>query len=291
MATAQGVPRSLFLLPANVALDMSAQSHSAARPPGSVALSRVLERFLAQTPASTHLLRDYFRRHETKLLRLSQTLADLIAQSNLNPEEIIISEDGMQEEDAAWFVRNRDLLTYLAQALTHELKRQLKAQPPCLPCITDRTQAQRAGLVLRPISLREARAFIAENHRHHRPPQGAKLALGVACGDRLVGVATVGRPVARHLDNGQTAEVTRVATDGTCNAPSMLLGAAWRAAKALGYRRLVTYTLPSESGASLRAAGWRLDGRAKGGSWSSRERPRDDDHPLGEKLRWTIGEP
>ena len=237
-----------------------------------------------------HALRDYFREHEAKLLRMSHVLADLVAQSDQTLEEVTLPTDTLSEKDAVWFARNRDFLTYLAQALAHEIKRQINTQKPCLPCVSNGLQAENPRLSLRPISLRDASAFIAEHHRHHRPPQGAKFALGVACSGKLVGVATVGRPVARHLDNGHTAEVTRVATDGTCNVPSMLLGAAWRAAKALGYRRLITYTLPSESGASLRAAGWRLDGTAKGGSWSSRERPRHDNHPLGQKLRWTIGE-
>lgn len=83
-----------------------------------------------------------------------------------------------------------------------------------------------------------------------------------------------------------TAEVVRVATDGTRNACSMLYGAAWRACRALGYRRLVTYTLPEEGGASLRAAGWRLVGEAGGGSWSRKSRPRVDLHPTQQKMRW-----
>jgi hypothetical protein len=84
-----------------------------------------------------------------------------------------------------------------------------------------------------------------------------KFALGVAEGDELVGVAMVGRPVARHFDDGLTLEVNRTAVaDGVRNANSLLYGAAWRAAKALGYRRLITYTQAGESGASLRAAGW-----------------------------------
>jgi hypothetical protein len=88
------------------------------------------------------------------------------------------------------------------------------------------------------------------------------------------------------LDDGWTAEVTRVCTDGTRNACSILYGACWRAARALGYRRLVTYTLAHESGASLRAVGWRLIGQAGGGSWSRAARPRVDRHPTQCKLRW-----
>jgi hypothetical protein len=88
------------------------------------------------------------------------------------------------------------------------------------------------------------------------------------------------------LMDGWTAEVTRVATDGTRNACSILYGAAWRAARALGYRKLVTYTLPEEGGASLRGAGWTVIGEAGGGSWSRKDRPRIDTHPTQAKLRW-----
>lgn len=113
------------------------------------------------------------------------------------------------------------------------------------------------SLRLVPVSWRDARAFVKDWHRHHGPPPGHKFAIGVANDDDvLVGVALIGRPVARHLDDGLTLEVNRTATDGTKNANSMLYGAAWRAAKACGYRRLVTYTQANESGASLRAAGF-----------------------------------
>jgi hypothetical protein len=143
-----------------------------------------------------------------------------------------------------------------------------------------------AQLGLVPVTLREARTFVGRVHRHHRPPQGGLFAVGCSVGDRVVGVAIIGRPVARHAADGWTAEVTRVATDGTRNACSMLYGAAWRACRALGYRRLITYTLAEESGASLRGAGWRCVGECGGGSWSRPSRPRADAHPLQRKLKW-----
>lgn len=141
-------------------------------------------------------------------------------------------------------------------------------------------------LTITPITLREANAYVARHHRHHNPVRGCIACVAVSSGDDVVGVAIVGRPVARGLQDGWTAEVTRCCTDGTRNAPSMLYGAAWRAARALGYRRLVTYTLPEEGGASLRAAGWRCIGAAGGGSWNCPSRPRIDTHPMQEKLRW-----
>lgn len=113
-------------------------------------------------------------------------------------------------------------------------------------------------LRIRAISLRDANAFIERLHRHHRPVTGHKFSLAVVDSTGTIrGVATVGRPVARQRDDGRTLEVTRVATDGCDNACSALYGAAWRATKALGYDRIGTYTLASEPGTSLRAAGWR----------------------------------
>lgn len=134
-----------------------------------------------------------------------------------------------------------------------------------------------APLRLVPVSFAEAAAFVDEHHRHHRRPRGHKFSLGVARGDQLVGVAMVGRPVARHLDDGLTLEVNRTATDGSRNANSLLYGAAWRATKALGFGRLITYTQQGESGASLRAAGWRVVAElpARKG-WTTPARARDD---------------
>lgn len=142
------------------------------------------------------------------------------------------------------------------------------------------------SLQIVPITQREAFAWVARTHRHHRPPRGSILQIAVAKDDQIVGVCIVGRPVARMLTDGWTVEVLRVATDGTRNACSKLYGAAWRASRALGYRRLVTYTLPEEGGASLRGAGFTLIGEAGGGSWSRKDRPRVDLHPLQVKLRW-----
>lgn len=138
-----------------------------------------------------------------------------------------------------------------------------------------------------PITFAEASEFVHRHHRHHPPSVGHKFSLAVADdAGEVRGVAVVGRPKARGYDNGWTLEVTRVATDGAKNACSMLYGAAWRATKALGYRRLVTYTLLTEPGTSLRAAGWRLLGQVKGGSWDRADRPRVDKHPTLDKLCW-----
>lgn len=145
-------------------------------------------------------------------------------------------------------------------------------------------------LSLQPISQREANAFIAEHHRHHKPPQGYKFAIAVNDGEKVVGVITVGRPIARHLDNGYTAEVTRCCVQlepKVPNACSMLYAAAWRASKAMGYTKLITYVLASESGGSLKASGWKVIGERGGGSWNSKSRPRVDKHPTELKTLWS----
>lgn len=137
-----------------------------------------------------------------------------------------------------------------------------------------------------PIELAEANAFVSKHHRHHRPTVGHRFSVGCALEGKIVGVAIIGRPVARMNQDGWTVEVNRVATDGTDNACSFLYGAARKAAFALGYTRIITYTLPEEGGASLRGAGFKLLGERGGGSWSRSSRPRVDKAPLQEKLLW-----
>lgn len=126
------------------------------------------------------------------------------------------------------------------------------------------------------MSLKDSRAFVAAWHRHHVPAVGHKFSLGVVSETGvLVGVAMVGRPVAPSYDDGHTLEVNRTATDGTPNANSCLYGAAWRAARALGYSRLITYTQSGESGASMRGAGWKVVAeRPARPGWHTPSRPR-----------------
>src|SRR5262249_14059315 len=138
-----------------------------------------------------------------------------------------------------------------------------------------------------PVTLRDARAYVNAHHRHLRAPAGGKLAIGVRDDrERLRGVAILGRPVARRLDNSSTIEVTRVGPVGCRTACSALYGAAVRIARALGYNRVISYTLSDESGTSLRAAGWIPARATRGGTWSRRQRPRTDAQPLGPKQRW-----
>lgn len=146
-----------------------------------------------------------------------------------------------------------------------------------------------------PVTFREACAFVAEHHRHNKPPKGHKFSIGVRSDDgRLVGVAMAGRPVARALDDGLTLEINRTCTDGHPNANSMLYGAVWRAAKAMGYRRCMTYTQADETGASMRAVGWiRAAELAPRGSWAdSSQALKATRDPVGNggvaRVRWEI---
>ena len=137
------------------------------------------------------------------------------------------------------------------------------------------------------VEFADAAAFVSQHHRHHTPPAGHLFSIGAYRNTQLVGVVIVGRPVARRRDDGQTAEVTRLCVlDDEPNACSFLYGKAAKAALAMGYRRIGTYTLAREAGASLRAAGWVCIGERGGGSWSVPSRPREDKHPLEIKLLW-----
>ena len=132
-------------------------------------------------------------------------------------------------------------------------------------------------MTVRPITLRDANAYISRYHRHNGPTNGHKWSIACYDGERLCGVAICGQPVARKLDDGMTIEARRVCTDGTKNACSVLYGACARIAKAFGYRKIITYILETEPGTSLRASGWEMvQDRAGGVSWDKPSRRRYD---------------
>ena len=131
-------------------------------------------------------------------------------------------------------------------------------------------------LTIKPISLKDANRFVIEHHRHHGKATGHKFSIAAYNADELVGVAIVGRPLARYLDNGETLEVLRLCTIGQHNACSILYGRCARIAKEMGYRKIITYILESEMGTSLKASGWVCEKEdAGGGSWSAPSRPRE----------------
>jgi len=140
-----------------------------------------------------------------------------------------------------------------------------------------------------PVELREANALVDRLHRHHRHVQGHRFSVGVELDGELVGAAIIGRPVARNTPPKEVLEVTRLVTDGTPHACSLLYAAAARAGKALGYRRIQTFILENEPGTSLRAAGWSFDGTTPGLPWKHTNPPgprRQDAKTLGPKQRW-----
>jgi len=138
-----------------------------------------------------------------------------------------------------------------------------------------------------PITLKAANAFVTAYHRHHEPTVGHKFSIGLSENDDLIGVAIMGRPVARGSDNGFTIEVARLCTNGAKNACSMLYQAAARSAKELGYRKIQTYILESESGTSLKASGWKMEAVTAGGQWKHTDgKQRKTNQPIMPKQRW-----
>lgn len=142
-----------------------------------------------------------------------------------------------------------------------------------------------------PLTLKQLNAFVSQLHRHHKPVQGHRFSIGAWKDDEgLVGACSVGRPVSRGCNPWFTAEVTRLVTDGTRNACSILYAAAARSCQAQGYRRIQTYILEDELGTSLKASGWRFDGMTAGGDWASskayRKQGRRSDQPQCPKQRW-----
>jgi hypothetical protein len=133
-----------------------------------------------------------------------------------------------------------------------------------------------------PITQKEANAFVKLHHRHHKPVVGSVFQIACAKDGKIVGVVIVGRPVSRKIqeyskaERDWTLEVNRLCTVGEKNVCSMLYQAAWRVAKNLGYKRLITYILSQENGISLYAAGWHCVGEAGGGNWNVSSRPRFD---------------
>ena len=127
-----------------------------------------------------------------------------------------------------------------------------------------------------PISLAQAQSYIDEHHRHHTSVIRDKYRVGAEINGELVGVAQVGRPVNRHMDDGKTLEVIRLCSNGTKDVCSFLYAKSARIAKELGYSKIITYILESETGTSLKASGWHLeDSQCGGGTWDRANRKRE----------------
>lgn len=137
-----------------------------------------------------------------------------------------------------------------------------------------------------PITQAAANEYVALHHRHHKPARGDIYRIAAVIDGEIVGVVQVGRPVARGLDDGKTCEVIRLCTDGSANVCSYLYSRAARIAREMGFHKIVTYILDTESGASLRAAGWRKEANTRGGSWNCSSRPRENTSPICPKQRW-----
>lgn len=142
------------------------------------------------------------------------------------------------------------------------------------------------SLSIRPIELKDANEFVAKLHRHHKPVVGHRFSISAWSGEALCGVAIVGRPVSRGCNKLEILEVTRLCTDGTKNACSILYAAAARVGREMGYKKIQSYILESESGLSLKAAGWAVEAKTAGGQWKHTSGPRRTDQPNCPKWRW-----
>lgn len=151
---------------------------------------------------------------------------------------------------------------------------------------TERDGCNGIKLEIRPIGLKAANNFVEKYHRHHKATAGHKFSICVCSGETIVGVAICGRPVSRYMDDGTVIEINRLCTDGTKNACSMLYGACCRIAKDMGYRKIVTYILQSETGSSLKASNFVCEGEAGGEIWTG-SRARDNGVPKEKKTRWS----
>ena len=141
-------------------------------------------------------------------------------------------------------------------------------------------------LEIQPITLKDANEFVVKYHRHHKPTVGHKFSISCVLGGTVRGVAICGRPVSRYLDDGLTLEINRLCTDGTYNACSILYGACARIAKDMGYKKVITYILKSENGASLKASNFVCEGEAGGEVWTGKRSGRDNGVPHEKKTRW-----
>lgn len=191
-----------------------------------------------------------------------------------SPEKILLFRNAaMSEEELEYLVvRYSGALIYAFHRDTHK-----KA---CMELLRRSVQRE-----IRPITLREANTYVETYHRHHKGTTGCKFAIGLYEGESLIGVAICGRPVSRYLDNGEVCEINRVCTRGGENACSMLYGACARIAKEMGYKKIITYILQSESGVSLRASNFVCEGMAGGTHWTG-ERNHGQALPQERKTRW-----
>lgn len=197
--------------------------------------------------------------------------------NELNDNYIAVPEHELTD-DARAIIEEKGFELYADSVIEGNVKTYMTQMVP---------SARPAKFEVVPISLKDAKQFVNEHHRHHKSPQGHKFSVGLQVNDELIGVIIAGRPVSRHLDNGVTLEVTRCCVlEGFKNAVSQLYSSVCKAAKAFGYKKVITYTLVTEQGLSMKAVGFEKEVLSKGGSWNSASRNRKDKHPTIPKFRW-----
>lgn len=262
----------------------------------SIAISAIDGRIIAEGDDYVHLINDVVRnqdelkvdvvedhiqfiRSNQRIISYSRAHISWIFMNNWTHEYIVIPEKEITD-DVRWKLEMNGYELYSDNVLTQNVKSYMQAMEP---------RSKPLKYVVKPVSFKDAKEYIERYHRHHKAPQGHKFSIGLYDSNgTLIGVVIAGRPVSRHLDNGETLEVTRCCVlEGFKNAVSKLYSAVMNAAKALGYSKVITYTLATESGISMRAAGFECEIVSAGGSWSSPTRQRIDKHPLLPKYRWS----
>lgn len=195
---------------------------------------------------------------------------------NQETKRFVIIEDNFEKEQSL-----ENLGYYLLSANSKTIKQAKKMMKQYYPDYSE------LRLKTIPLSLKSAKNFITDHHRHHHAPQGHKFSFGLSDGVNLVGVVVAGRPVSRNNDDGSTLEVTRLCVlDGFTNACSKLYSSVAQIAKIMGYTKVITYVLETELATSLKASGWTFELLTAGGSWNCNVRKRVDKSPLCKKQRW-----
>lgn len=192
---------------------------------------------------------------------------------------IVYSEEELEMNSRRWILEDD------GYEMVHD---SLRSQKEAEQYAKEWYEASKLKLETRPITLKKASSFVNQHHRHHVSPQGHKFSIALSDGDETIGVVIAGRPVSRYQDDGTTLEVTRCCVKEVYkNGVSKLYAAVCQAAKAMGFKRVITYTLTEESGISMKASNFHLTRVSTGGSWNSKARQRVDKHPTGSKLLWT----
>lgn len=245
-----------------------------------IAISAIDERIVAKNNDYFDLMNDHICFLDAKYTKNQSRPGIVWIFMNQRTKEYMAIPETDISDRLRWLLELQDYELYSDNVQISQVKEYMELMEPA---------AKTLKFIVKPLSFREAKDYINTYHRHHKSPQGHKFLIGIYDqNDSLIGVAIAGRPVSRYLDDGETLEVTRCCVqEGFKNAVSKLYSAVISAAKAMGYKQIITYTLMTENGSSMKAVGFKLDKLTAGGSWNSPSRPRTNRHPTIPKHRWS----